>query len=194
MHTHQPPVDDNDWKEVINRLHAFAEDQIGLYIWFRGAKALPKGFKAEDFVQETILYYLEHRDDYDPARGPFLRYLKYGICRRMVYNLSDLKENEKGKDIFRNDCPDSDGVFTYEHYLPVELLTIDCQLDFEKVVNVVIDQIDGDHVVEQIFEGLFINNLKRSEICEHYQINENDYANGVRRLATKMKTSMLLLN
>ncbi len=193
METHQPPSDDIGWKEIINRLNAFAEDQIRLYNWFRGKYALPQGYTAEDFTQEAILEYLTKPSIYNPEKGEFLAFLKYYILRRLVYNLSTLSENKKSKDIFRLDSTDENGVSKYENYLPIELVTVEEEMNFEKITDLIIEQLNGETVLENIFEGLFINHLKRAEICKHYNITENDYDNGVRRLGTILKTAKLLV-
>ena len=193
METHKPPSNDQGWVEVINRLNAFAEDQISLYNWFRGKDALPQGYTSEDFTQEAILAYLAEPSMYDPEKGEFLAFLKYYILRRLVFNLSSSAENKKSRDVFRLDSIDEDGVVKYENYLPTELLNVESDLDFEKLTDAIIEQLNGQPLLENIFEGLFINHLKRSEICKKHNITENDYDNGVRRLGTILKTAKLLV-
>ena len=77
MENYAPPSEDQGWIEIINRLRAFAEDQISIYTWFRGDNALLQGFTADDFTRETIVRYLEDPSIYNPGRGKFFAFLKY---------------------------------------------------------------------------------------------------------------------
>jgi DNA-directed RNA polymerase specialized sigma24 family protein len=192
MEIYEPPNDDLGWKEIIIKLTAFAEDQVTWYTWFRGKNALPMGYTAEDFVQETILRYLANPAKYNPAKGGFLKYLKYSILRRLVYNLSTLAENELSTDLFGLDGTDEDGVSKYENYLPVEVLDTE-GINFDELMNKIIEQIDGKTILENIFEGLYMHDLKRSEICKKYNLSETEYNNGVRRLGTILKAAILLV-
>jgi hypothetical protein len=200
MENFAPPNSNEGWKEVINRLRAFAEDQISIYVWFRGGNALPQGFTADDFTQEAILRYLDKPSIYDPKRGKFLAFLKYYILRRLVYNLSVLTENEKGFDIYQNSSDENgDDETNYEDYLPGTLLDIESEIDgdknfnTDKYIDLIIERIDGKTILENIFEGIFIKNLKRREICQQYNIPEQDYDNAVRRLNTIIKSIKLLI-
>jgi DNA-directed RNA polymerase specialized sigma24 family protein len=132
MENYAPPTDDQGWIEIINRLRAFAEDQISIYSWFRGENSLPQGYTAEDFTQETILRYCENPSIYDPARGKFLAFLKYSVLRRLVYNLSELAENAQTKDIYpiSSEEDENDGL-SYEDYLPGTILDIESQIDHD---------------------------------------------------------------
>jgi RadC-like JAB domain len=64
----------------------------------------------------------------------------------------------------------------------------------DKIIDLIIEKIDGEIMLENIFEGIFISNLKRIEICKKYNISENDYSNAVRRLNTIIKNVKLFLN
>lgn len=194
MKNYAPPTDDQGWLEIINRLRAFAEDQISIYSWFRGENALPQGYTADDFTQEAILRHCENPSKYDPGRGEFLAFLKYYILKRLVYNLSMLTENALTTDIYRmfSEEEEEDTV-SYEDYLPTAILDIDGQIDHDKYLNLIIEKIDGETLLETIFEAIFINNLKRREICKQYHMTEQDYDNAVRRLNTIIKTVKLLI-
>jgi hypothetical protein len=194
MENHGPPTDDQGWIEVTNRLRAFAEDQISIYTWFRGEGALPQGYTADDFTQEAMLRYCENPSIYDSERGKFLAFLKYSVLKRLVYNLSKLTENARTVDIYpmSSEEEEDDGV-GYEDYLPGTMLDIESQIDHDAYVNLIIEKIDGETLLEKIFEGIFINNLKRREICQQYHMSEQDYDNSVRRLNTIIKTAKLLI-
>jgi hypothetical protein len=192
MENYAPPADDQGWLEVINRLRAFAEDQISIYSWFRGENALPQGYTADDFTQEAILRYCENPSIYNPGRGKFLAFLKYYFLKRLVYNMSRLMENAQTTDIYPMSSEDEeDDNVSYEDYLPATVLDIEGQIDHDEYINLIIEKIDGETLLEKIFEGIFINNLKRREICQQYQMSEQDYDNAVRRLNTIIKTVKL---
>lgn len=193
MEKNEPPSTDEEWIEISNRLLAFAEDQISMYSWYRGHYALPQGFTSKDFVQETILRYLDNTAAYDPEKGDFLLFLKYFLLQRLVSNLSKRSENKKGSDIFRLDSEDEEGVLRYEDYLPVEILDIDSEIDLEKITYLIIEQIDGELILEKVFEGIYMNNLKRRETCEQYKLSDKAYDNAVRRLNTIIKTVKFLI-
>lgn len=194
MENYAPPTDDKGWLEVINRLRAFAEDQISIYNWFRGENALPQGYTADDFTQETILRYCKNPSIYNPERGKFLAFLKYYILKRLVYNLSMLTENAQTTDIYQmSSGEEEDENVSYEDYLPETMFDIEGQIDHDKYVTLIIEKIDGETLLEKIFEGIFINNLKRREICQQYQMSEQDYDNAVRQLNTIIKTVKLLI-
>jgi hypothetical protein len=193
MDKYAPPSDDKGWEEIIVKLYAYAEDQINQYSWYRKKHALPAGYQAKDFVQEAVLTYIEQPVLYNPSKGKFLSFLKFYILRRLVYNLTTRAENRENRDIFRLDSVDGDGVQQYENYLPLELLTVEDEIDFEKINDMVIEQIDGDKDLEKIFEGVYINNLKRSDVCTEYGLTTQQYDNGIKRLGTIFKTVKLLV-
>lgn len=201
MDNYAPPSfnDDKGWTEVINRLRAFAEDQISIYTWFRGENALPHGFTADDFTQEAILRYLDSPSIYNPKRGKFLAFLKYYVLRRLVYNLSVLVENERGFDIYQSSVDEDGDETNYEDYLPGTLIDVENEIDAKKYFNtdkyidLIIERIDGETILENIFEGIFIKNLKRREICQQYTISERDFDNAARRLNTIIKSIKLLI-
>jgi hypothetical protein len=154
---------------------------------------LPQGYTTEDFTQEAIFRYLEVPKTYNPSKGKFLSFLKYYILRRLVSNLNVLAENQQSIDLYQNNLNDDDDEVNYEDYLPGTTSDIEIEIDYNSYVDYIIERIDGETVLENIFEGIFINNLKRREICEHYDISEQDYDNGVRRLNTIIKTLKFLI-
>lgn len=192
MENYAPPLDDKGWIEIINILRAFAEDQISIYTWFRGVNSLPQGYTADDFTQEAIFRYLENPTTYNSSRGKFQSFLKYYVLRRLVSNLSVLAENQLGLDIYQSDLNDDDEDVNYEDYLPGTTSDITSEIDYNSYVDLIIERINGETILENIFEGIFINNLKRREICEQYDLSEQNYDNGLRRLNTIIKTLKFL--
>ena len=173
-------LEEVDWKPVIIQLTAFAHNVIRAKTWFRGNNALPKGYKVEDFVMETIVKFLEEPEKFNADKNDdLLSFLKFYILRRLVYNLSVSSDNRENIDIEKK--INIIATFIYGEN-PIE-----CKMDFEKVVPEIEREIALDSDLENIFFLLYYEGKKRKEIYNSLAMTDKEYDNHVRRLRTVVK-------
>lgn len=180
--------------EVILRLEAFARSLLKVQPWFRGGNSniFLKGKEMRDYVYEGIEKYLRNPKNYDPTKGDLVAYLKWNIIRSLVSNDVTSKENRVTKDVFAYQ-DDEDSELNYlDRILPCLEPMFEDELDYTKIKEYVEKRLEGDSIAEEIFLGIYSNGMKRNEIIKEFNMSENDYNNGVRRLNTVLSEASVI--
>lgn len=183
-------ITDQDWEEIILRLTAFTRSLMKGKHWFRGDKTTSflMGKEVEDYVFEAIRKYLEEPNKFDSSKGDLLDYLKFNLIRSLVSNDLVKSENKRTDDLFvkaleRDDENEAASNY-YERLLPFTEALFDDEIDYDLVKEYISKEIQKDLPAENIFLGIYTFGLKRREIIEEFQMSENEFDNGMRRLKT----------
>lgn len=177
-----------DWEKIIISLHAYTLSIVKTKGWFRGSetKTFTEGKEVSDYIFEAIGRYLKHPEKFDKKKGTLINYLKFNLIRSLVSN--DLTSAENRYSMDNHLVFDSDEEEGYQQQIePFLEAFFDEEIDYQNVMKEVKSELKGSQILETIFNGLTEENLKRSEIIEHYEISEKDYDNGIRRLKTILK-------
>ena len=161
--------DNVNWKKVITVLVSFSHRLL----FYQGLRGEELEKSAEDFAMTAILEYLDDKEKFVPSRNPdLILFLKYNILQRLIYNFG------KSAKQLRNVC------FVEEEYYNNLLneFPFDEQIDVNDVVSKIKKEINGDVIMSTIFSARYEEGMKRSEICEEFEIPNNDYDNAMKRL------------
>jgi hypothetical protein len=184
-----------DWRKTILILHAYAKCLLKTKTWFRGnaTESYLEGKEVEDYVQESIVRYLEHPEKYRKEKGVLIDYLKYNILRSLVSNDLVSKENETTKDIFgiAEQIEDGENAESYiELQLPFIEAFFDQEIDYDLIMNYIAGTIAGEKDIENIFISIYGYGMVRREIIKEFDMLDTDYDNAVRRLKTVIKKAI----
>jgi hypothetical protein len=183
-----------DWEEIILRLQAFTKSLVKRKRWFRGTKGeiLLAGKEMDDYVFGAIEAYLSNPQKFDSSKGSLVDYLNYNLVRSLVSRDSVSAENATSHDVFGiadKKANDDDSETYLDRTLPYVEALFDQEIDYKKVMEFVENEAKKDPIVENIFLGLNIFDLKRREIIQEFSMTESDYDNGMRRLKTILKNA-----
>lgn len=185
-------ADDIDWEELLPKLLAYTHRLLNSLDWFRGKRTdtFLKGKKLEDYVYEAIGEYLANPEKFKPEKNDSLeKFLCFSIIRRLVWNDIQSKENTTTRHIVILQDESEDEVHTMEDLFPYIEATFDQQMDYDRVVEYIEEQIKDDKILENIYIGRCHFGLKRGEIITEFELGTKDYDNGVRRLNTILQTA-----
>lgn len=182
-------------EELILELTAFAAWLIKEKTWFRGPKTeiYLMGKSVEDYVYETIEMYIKEPDKYKPRLGDFKKYLKYNILRSIIKRDSNRQENQTSQYI-HDDNNEDDEVPYLERISGGISENFENQLDFDLIKEFIENEIKDDEIAENIFLGIYVENLKRRDIIKEFGISAADYDNGIRRIKTIIKKAQEVFN
>lgn len=179
-----------NWEEIIPILHTFTDRLIKAKKWFRGANSdsYIAGKEVKDYVYEAIARFLEEPDKFRPEDGSFIKYLKFNLVRSLVG--ADIKKMENRLtsnvvQIYAEYSENEESTNAYEESIGqyTEAL-FDDEIDFKAIMVEVEGMIAEDSLLENIYLGVKVMNLKRREVINEFGISEKDYDNGIRRLDT----------
>jgi len=181
---------DIDWEEVILSLQAYTRFVVNDKGWFRGEKTSTflKGKEIDDYVYGAIEKYLRNPEKFDSQKGTLILYLKYNLIRSLVVNDLVSAENKTSKDVFgiadtRED--DENGVGSYlDATLPHAEVFFDQEVDYKQIMASIEADIKTDKIVEEIFLGIHTYGMARREVIKEFDMTDNDFDNGMRRLKT----------
>lgn len=147
-----------------------------------------------DYVADGLERYLTDPDKYDASKGSLTDYIKFNIIRTLVGNDSTSAENKTSIDLFINEPEQDESYSTYlEGLLPFTAALIDEQLDYDLIISYIENESKGDSEVEEILLGLEMG-LKRREIIEEAGMSAQAYDNGMKRLNTILKNTVIQFN
>lgn len=109
--------------------------------------------------------------NWDQSRSDLLTYLKYHVVKGLVANLA---RNSEVINQVSSELVDEAEPFNQEDHLNSSM-----------VMEQIFKAIEGDVTASQLVEGLS-SGMKRSDICESYQVSTDSYDNALRRLRTKL--------
>lgn len=177
-----------NWEEVIVKLEAYTRSLLKKQRWFRSGSidTFLKGKEMRDYVYEAIGRYLENPGKYDASKGDLVAYLKWNLIRSLVSNDVTSEENKTTRDVFAysEQNEEDDNTPYLDRILPSIQPMFEDTLDYNSIKEYIETEIQGDTVVEEIFLGIYSSGMKRREIIEEFEMSENDYNNGNRRLQT----------
>lgn len=178
-----------DWEKVILCLQSYTRSLLKGKGWFRGGETTTflKGQKIDDYVFEAIGKYLRNPEKHDPSKRSLIEYLKKHLIRSLVSNDLVSAENKTSSDVFayENENEDEDDSAPYlDSILPHAEVFFDQEIDYKEVMSYIESETKGDAIVENIFLGISGYGLKRAEIIKEFNMTENEFDNGMRRLIT----------
>lgn len=178
--------------KIASEFYAFTHNELKRLNWSRGKNTnIYRGGKEEwDYMLETVTRYLEHPEKFKPDRADLLRYLKNTV--KSIIS-SDVRADEN-QTTFYVDAYDTEGeneeeknkkkVRNLEKMYPKNIPDYAKTIDEEMVMIRIKREIEGDEILEKIYEGSVKLDLPRREIIKKYKLSEKDYDNGIRRLDT----------
>lgn len=180
---------EDEWKDILLRLTAFAHSWAKGRGWFRGEETTTflEGKQAGDYALAAIGRYLEEPHKYDPQKGSLIDYLKYNLVRSFIAN--DIRKQENGTtvDIFARDeqqDDDEDTSLYSERVMPYTAALFPDDIDYAVIKAYIEGEIQGDKDAENILLGVYTLGMKRREIIEEFNMPPAAYDNGSRRLDT----------
>lgn len=189
MHlTPEDPEDERFWADAIVQLQIFTRSLVKRKPWFRGFKTsvFLAGKEIDDYVIEAIERYLRSPEKFKPEKGSLINYLKFNLIRSIVHGDAISDENKKTNNPSpppQTDNDEEDGSYLDKMMPRVEALFGE-QLDYERIMECIEEATKDDVIVENIFLGLSIYDMKRREIIAEFNMSERDYDNGMKRLKT----------
>jgi hypothetical protein len=181
--------DEVDWSVVIPVLTAFAFSLLGNKRFTNSRAQL-----SSDFAIETITRYLENKGKFDPSRNPdLINYLKYNILRQLISNFENsagvrkrvIVDNIENEDL-GNNLYSTNELYEKNNYIENN---IDSQILLDKIKRKLKNKPD----LKEIFDLLFHNESKRSEICDDLKIPLKEFDNRSRRLKRLLDGEIKLL-
>jgi hypothetical protein len=181
-------IDAIDWADVLVKVEAFTRSLLKAKTWFRGRNTATylKGKEVNDYVQEAIALFLQKPEVFDPSRGTLVNFLNYYIVRLLVHKDAISDENTDTTDISLYFEDNADEAHYMEKILPYVEAFFDAEIDYKATMNELETSIEGETIVEQIYMGI-TSGLKRREIIKEFEMTEQEYDNGKRRLQTILK-------
>ncbi len=135
---------------------------------------------AYDFSMETISKHLEKPEKFDPSRNSDLvKYLKYNILRRLIFNFKK-KKSQEFEIGYENE--DSTGLKVAKSF--VEENDIHDLLDEQNLLKSIQTELNGNTILLELFNLRYSKEYTRKEICQTLKISTGEYANRIRRLDT----------
>jgi len=138
---------------------------------------------AKDFAMETIKDYLSSPEKFDPARNKdLINYLKYNILKRLISNFKKSKGQENEEILDDNDplCDKIVNRFYSDN-------SITGSIDVKIILKSINEELEYDKVLQSVFKLRYLEEYKRTEICNKLQITYGELNNYIRRLDTVLK-------
>ena len=183
-------MDTINWDELYLQLFAYTDTLLKANTWFRKGKidSYLEGKQVHDYVAAAIEKYLSEPHKFDPKKRSLVGYLKIHIIRSLVWNDVNKQENKTTADLeFYIDQDDDDSVSTIEAIMPYANVYFDQQIDHDRILNDIKEEIKTDEIVKKIFEAHCQNGMLRREILIEYNMDANVFDNGMKRLRTVLK-------
>lgn len=138
---------------------------------------------AKDFAMESIKDYLSSPEKFDPTRNKDLvKYLKYNILRRLIFNFKESKGQENEEILEENDLSPNKIV---NRFYSANRITD--SIDIGIILKSIKDELKDDKLLKSVFKLRYIEEYKRSEICAKLKITYGELNNYIRRLDTVLK-------
>jgi len=183
-------MDTINWDELYLQLFAYADSLLKAKTWFRKGKtdSYLEGKQVHDYVSAAIERFLSEPQKYDPTKRSLVGYLKIHIIRSLISNDVNKVENTTTADLeFYIDQDDDKSSDNLEALLPYADAYYDQQIDHDKVLTDIRNEIQSDEIVKKIFEAHCLNGLLRREILIEYNMDAAAFDNGMKRLKTVLK-------
>lgn len=185
------PFDPVFWKHTLPELLAYAKGQLNARESFRGNNpdAFVKGKEAEDYVHEAVAKYLEKPEQYDPNKGPLIKFLKYYILRRLVSNDLRSPDNKLYVDLFswQGDEGSTDTEIPVDAFLPLIRPSFDDELDYPQIIQDIQTQLEQDPVALIIFQLIKRQGYKRREVIQQEQFTERQFDYAMKKVDRAIK-------
>ena len=181
--------DETDWDNLYLCLYAYTDGLLRKQRWFRKTEdgSTIKGKQVHDYVSEGIERYLTAPEKHDPTKGALEEYIKFNIIRGIVSNDFTSAENKTSLDVLAFVSEEEESGADYqETILPYVMALIEQQMDHDRIMACIEEEVKGDTAAENVLLGITMD-LKRREIMDEFQMSEQEYANGIRRLSTIQK-------
>ena len=125
---------------------------------------------AYDFSMETISKHLEKPEKFDPSRNSDLvKYLKYNILRRLIFNFKK-KKSQEFEIGYENE--DSTGLKVAKSF--VEENDIHDLLDEQNLLKSIQTELNGNTILLELFNLRYSKEYTRKEICQTLKISTGD--------------------
>ena len=192
----QNGVNNEDLGVLYIQLYAYTDNLLKKKGWFRGGKtnSFLKGKETHDYVSEAFEKYLTNPEKYKGTTGRSLEnYLKLHIIRTLVGNDARSPENRTSKSIpslvSRKHEEGEDGDTYLDSILPFAEAYFDQEIDSKEIMTFIEQEVAKDKIVEEIYLGVRCYGWKRAMVIKEFNMSENDFDNGMRRLTTVLNNT-----
>ena len=166
------------------RLVSYAQAIIDKkYLWLRRDKTIPEGKTAEDFVQETIMKFVEGERKWNPPQNTdTITYLK-GHIKSVIYATFTKKEHKiTSKSL--SDTNDYDELLVdIEDGYPDILTIMELQEKIKEIYKLVEDDEGITEIIVCYEEGIY----KRQDIADTLDISPDDVTARFKRLERRLR-------
>jgi hypothetical protein len=180
------------WEELYLKLYAYTDQLLKKSSRFKKkTNSFLKDKQVEDYVCDSIEKYLSAPGKFDVNSGrSLLNYLKFHIIRSLVSN--DFNSAENQLTIALPYMNENDDNWFVNMILPNISATFDENIDYEKIMEEIYENLHGDKIAKLIFNEVRVNGIPRIEFIKEYKISEKDFDNGMKRLKTVLKNIIKL--
>ena len=172
-----------DWKALYPQLTHYALLLVKSLRWQTGSTDLPKGFQAQDLVNEAITLVFTGQRRWNPGKVPVLIYLK-GVIRSLASHLVESAEHKKRQDLTVVD-EETETIKEVEISdtnapSPEDLLLVN------EIAEYLLKSAKGDENMQLVLLCLD-DGMKRSEIVELTELPLKEVDNIMKRIRRALK-------
>ncbi len=181
-------MEEINFEEIYIQLYAYADQLLKALVWFRKDKpdSYLKGQQAHDYVMGAIEKYLKEPEKYNATTGRSLvNYLKRHLIRSAIANDVRSAENITSSDILGmvgESSVDDNEINNIDAILPYVSAHFDEEIDYEKIIEEIKNEIKDDELMKLIFEEVRCKQNDRRNVIEQFNLDEKDYDNAMKRL------------
>jgi hypothetical protein len=181
-------MEEINFEDIYIQLYAYADQLLKALIWFRKDKSdsYLKGQQAHDYAMGAIEKYLREPEKYNSTTGRSLvNYLKRHLIRSAISNDVRSLENLTSSDIISMASDSSEDDYdtsNIDAILPYVSAHFDEEIDYERIITEIENEIKDDQLVKLIFEEVSCKQHNRRDVIARFKLNENDYDNAMKRL------------
>lgn len=170
-----------NWGKLYNRLLAFAEYKKRFRPWYRDGDVLPGGGAIADVVSEAIEDYLWENPP-DASQSVTEQEVQKALKSKITNKLKDMSE------LLENRPQDQKPQYLKEDKVNFDYGAI---IDINAFENEMIDTLDKDSELSELFFDLYISGEEPGEIMKNRGLSERDYHNRARRLRTRVEKVLI---
>ncbi len=180
-----PELSDDEWAELVERLSLYADSKLRKLYW-RGLRiaqggTVPGGVRPEDLAAEAITSFLEGTRHWNQEKQPeFLRFLM-SIIDSKVSTLVEGLENRVTRRIDTTDRRRNPLLKQVSSAKRPDTIVAEEEVR-NRTRTAILKEIDGDEMVEQLFECLEAEIDKPAEIAQLLDVDKAEVNNAQKRL------------
>lgn len=187
-------------RRLLAKLYAYAR---GLFGKLNKTDTSWRGNGFRDYVHDAILKHINGEDNYDPNKGPLEYHLKYNVIRQAITNDVDPSVKKEYAEWRKKTLQER------EMNQKTAIAEVAITPDEIGMQTMIINNVDNDQLFKEIEAEMKDEVVKliylavvqdkyhfseRAEICEDFDISNEDFDKGKRRLLTILRRVFKKLN